>query len=476
MSRYFVNYDDYIAIVHYFAEKRVLAGVKDKIARALARSFNWEIEFFSKTGKKVEKKGEKVQELGEKAMSDVLPKTRKGESEIRTHTFSYQNIYIWDGTNGEDLAEMLRSKGYTVWGGGLKAGMLEKDRINAKRVFEKLGIPTPAYEVAEDVDELIRVLRGVGDREVVLKSNYNLVPTYIGTGEELLDIVEENSEVFVKGKGFVVEEKKVGKEISCERYLRVRDTFGETECIEGMINFTIEAKKFLAGDYGIQTGAEFNLVFPLTEVENFALYTKNPQKVRRVLYKIAEYLYRTEQLSDVEILDINFIVDFENERVWALEFTPRIGYPGSITFAHLLHNNSTSWDSAIVEGKVGKLKGYSFGVRVSVPPYPYKRKQEDKDEDKNGKDLDFVDTEIEIEMLEDGKVRFAVDGLEWDDEDGCWYVMNTNLGVVNSYSQSISDDLFDRAYGFIKENIKGVIQVRVDGKEWLLNWLRGVIE
>jgi len=495
MKRYFITFDDYFAILHYFSEVNVIASPRDTLTLRLARTFNWNVEYILKTeigGEKPRNKERKddVDEkkrnnddrsdrIVEKAMSDVLPRNEGAEKkEVKYHKFTFENFYIWDGTNGVDKAEYLRKQGYCIWGGGLQAGVLEMDRLTAKLFFDRMRIPTAEWEVVEiggregAITKLVQKLKNYGSKDVVLKVANNLFPTTICYGDEMAEIVEENADIIEKAPYVIIELKKEGREISCERYLTgVARLYNSS-----LTNFTIEAKYFLSGDYGIQTGGEFNLVFPSSEIENFALWTKSPTKTVRVLEKIKEELEKTVMLLDVEILDINFIVDVENEKYWALECTPRIGYPGTITFAHLLWNNGICWDEAVSSPDDFIVRGFAFGVRVSVPPYPYerkKKKEEEEKEDEKSKEFDFIDTEIIVEDWEEegGKVKFACDGIY--EEDGKLWIMNTNLGVVNSYSREIKESLFSNAYKFIKDRIDGVIQVRTDGCEWFREkWIK----
>lgn len=65
-----------------------------------------------------------------------------------------------------DMADWLREKGYRVYGAGL-GEKLETDRLYAKKIQKKIGLPTQSYKVFNDVDDVLNYIKKSGEKKVV---------------------------------------------------------------------------------------------------------------------------------------------------------------------------------------------------------------------------------------------------------------------------------------------------------------------
>jgi phosphoribosylamine-glycine ligase len=483
--KYFVSNGEFYGILNFCKNKNILVSRGDP-ALKIAHIQNWNVEkirFQDIEDDNNKKRKEKTENENEEKQGETIKETeilkrtetilfmkRKRKQpkpehlkwdELPEHEFSTENLYFWDGNIRNDINLKLRLKGFKIFGGHPICHFLEYDRIVAKQYFEKLNIPTPAFEVALSVDEAIKILNKISFKKAVLKPSANIsaITTLIAPPKELASFLEENRTTFEKAKNFIIEEFKEGVEISCERY-----KWGNNI---GFFNFTIEAKKFLAGNLGVNTGSEFNIVFGYDLIEKFASYTKNKRKTIEILENIYEELAKTQDL-DCEILDINFIIDPLKQEYYALEFTPRIGYLGTLTWAKILKDENIYWDfipDYLEENFTPPTSKFGFGVRITIPPYPY-----------TNPNINSQDVKVEIESFEetkDGvKIEVSPESIEYDEEENCYYSTGDNLCSVHSTSEKL-ENLFEITYNFIKENIDApALQYRIDAESFYVEYLK----
>jgi len=496
--KYFVSDKNMFAIVNFFKEKNILVSLNDP-AFKIAQFKNWNVERISYTSpivlnqrlKEKEKEKEKKEGKNEKEeennqvqnspplkSSTLITYTRKNRYktdkeeksfyELPEHSFSDENLYFWDGTHHIELNLNLRLKNIEVFGGHPICEILENDRLLTKQVFQKLNIPTPPFEVAFSIDEAIQILKKSPFEKAVLKistvSSSSPIATSIAPPQELASLLEENKALFEKAKNFIIEKFIEGKEISCERYTWKKQT--------GFFNFTIEAKKFLAGNLGVNTGCQFNLVFPDSLIDKIASLTKNKKEFQKVLYHIKEQLEKTKDI-EAEILDINFIID-KDFNIYALEFTPRIGYLGTLSYAKILKDENFYWDYIpdYLEANFNpKLNLIAFGILLTLPPYPYT--QIVKDPQLSPKDL-YVEIQNFEETREKINIEIAPEGIEYDEDDKCFYSISDHLTSVHSTTtiDNISK-LFSSTYSFIKDNIHAPnLQYRSDAENFFVEYFK----
>ena len=320
------------AIGHYFRNKEVILKEKRMINDGFASFFSSEYEI--------------------KVLEDV----------IRERDFD--GVFIVDGSFPNPFLQY----GMNYFAGEITE--LENDRIATLKAFERARIRQPAFDVAETFDELMRKVEDFPYEKIVVKGDKEIPSwgTLSGHKEKIIEVLRRNERLWGEEKYWVIQEFKEGWEISCEIYV-----------IDGVVrgaltNFTCETKFF----GGLRTGGETNLVFPKFENEFLHRLEEETMKLMDVI-KVRNTLY-----------DINYIVDGAG-RTYALEITPRIGYPGTITFAHILYNNGFYYDEVIAnKGEIEKeLVGLGFTIKLSLPPYPFLSYKDVRDLEK------FFEDEVE---------------------------------------------------------------------------------
>jgi phosphoribosylamine--glycine ligase len=126
-------------------------------------------------------------------------------------------------------------------------------------------------------------------------------------------------------------------------------------------NGTMEAKKFMAGDIGPNTGCMGSVVWPYPVAE--------PRIVQQTLKKLYAPLAAIEYSGP---LDVNCIVD-EKGQSYFLEFTARFGYSAIYALCEILEMPLSELLFKAADGDLDKMDLKSeFGLAgtVAIPPYP----------------------------------------------------------------------------------------------------------
>ena len=350
------------------------------------------------------------------------------KKDLNIHQFK-DEVFILDASDDYDFLRSLKARGFKTYNGELCE--LEDDRVSTMLVFDKAKIPTPRWEFAETFEELIRKVEGFRGGKIVVKGDKKIPSwgTLSGERDKVLETLQRNEDLWGEEKNWIIQEFVEGYEISCEVYV-----CNGTPYVP-LTNFTIETKTLLAGNTGVRTGGETNLIIP---------WYDTPFQI-----KLLETTLRLMNVVPVQntIYDINYIV--RGEQLYALEITPRIGYPGTITFAHILYNNDLYYDD-VIEGLFSGLEcdvnGFGFGIKLTLPPYPFLEystisKLKDKlEQDKELKEeIDRIPFLKGVKILEEGiddemrEVKVAWDGIYFSDVN--WgKVGSAELGILNAFS------------------------------------------
>jgi hypothetical protein len=387
---YLITKGSHYAILHYFRKKKAIVPTSAQF-----------IPFLPPDTEIIEKKDLNVHQLKDE-------------------------VFILDSSEDYEFLRSLKARGFKTFNGELCE--LEDDRVATMMVFEKAKIPVPRWEYAETYEELIRKVENFRGEKIVVKGDKKIPSwgTLSGERDKIMETLQRNEELWGKEKNWIIQEFVEGYEISCEVYI----CRGVPNI--PLTNFTIETKNLYAGNLGVRTGGETNLIIPW--------YGTAFQQ------KLFETTLRLMSVVPIQntIYDINYIC--KGDRLYALEITPRIGYPGTITFAHILYNNNLYYDDVIegmFEGERFDVNGFGFGIKLTLPPYPFLEYDViAKLKEVNNKDLK---EEIEIipflkgiKILDEGvederEVKTAWDGVYFSEQN--WGKIGaTELGILNAFS------------------------------------------
>ena len=153
-------------------------------------------------------------------------------------------------------------------------------------------------------------------------------------------------------KEFVLQEVVNGTEVSTEMWMNDRGYYA--------VNFTIEAKKFMAGNVGPNTGCAGNLLW---------MANQEPTLFQRGLKKAYEPL---REEGFVGMIDLNAIV--ADGEIFGLEWTPRFGYEGTCNLTKLLPIEFGEFMYRVAAGEtmpdLAPKESFCASVRIGIPPYP----------------------------------------------------------------------------------------------------------
>lgn len=233
------------------------------------------------------------------------------------------------------------------------ADELELDRSGQMEILRRLQIGLPKTWSFDSPRAAQAILELWSPPGYVIKPSGNL-----DTGKTL--VVRDRRtfswalSIYSGSQELIVQEIIEGVEVSTEGWFDGRSFVPE------MFNHTFEEKKFAAGDLGPNTGCSGNIVIRADP---------NSQLVEQVK-KFEEPLTRLKYKGPI---DLNCIVN--EEGIFALEVTPRIGYDAIEAFATMFEGDFTEALLGIAEGTLS-AKPPNFradlaaAVRLWLPPYP----------------------------------------------------------------------------------------------------------
>ena len=246
---------------------------------------------------------------------------------------------LFDMVGHGGKAQKLLNKKIKVFGGHPMADKMELDRLYGLNLMRKIGleIPPTYYFEENQINKALDFLKSERD-EYVLKPLANTAFTIVD------DVIErlENYEGDFLRKGFILQKKIKGKDISTEAW------YLNGKLIPNSYTHTLEKKGFMDKDLGPQIGCAISLVWKANKFDWM-------DKLQEVL---------PEDFSCP--VDLNCIVD-DSGKWWALEWTPRFGYNAIFGFLTLLQTSLAE----LLNGMPPILSnGFSAIIRVSMPPYP----------------------------------------------------------------------------------------------------------
>jgi len=304
---------------------------------------------------RLEEEGHKVSML----IKDPIAEQR-GEGLVdKINAPEFNSILLADCTGSGVLLDSFRAnEGRTFAGSGV-ADRLESDRKYASEIFEEAGIKEPfSKEFTEWETAFQFITEWTEDTKLVFKpeGKYSgVIPSYVPhDNKELFEMMEHYKGLIGNEPEFTLQEFIDGACISSEVW-----------CAKGKmlspINHTYERKQLLNEDLGPSGGCTGNIIWVCQE-ESCPLCEN--------LFKIERFLEGTQWNGPI---DINTVVTKEGD-IYALEFTPRMGYDAFPTLLYgLFDGDFGAFVSDCCRGDSPELPlkdGFAAGIRISVPPWP----------------------------------------------------------------------------------------------------------
>lgn len=241
------------------------------------------------------------------------------------------------------------------------ATTLEKDRSFSHEIMEKLKIGKPIESLQfSDIAQAIEHLKNH-------KVPHVIKPEVQGSGSEKTYVghYDDNSDAIGwletlperpnagKIKKIEVEERKKGVEVAASSWFNGKDFIGPP-------NINFEHKRIATGELGFNTGEMGTAMF--YGEEGNKLWKETVGKMGKFL---SDFDYRGQ-------IDVNTIVN--EEGVWPLEFTPRLGYPSSYIEQEI---HDSPWGEFLHDIATGKKTSAKFstdwaiGVLLVGEGYPF---------------------------------------------------------------------------------------------------------
>jgi len=262
------------------------------------------------------------------------------------------DVIVFDMSGLGALADRLKKRGRPVVGASALADRMEKDRSFAQELMKRYApqVTVPEYRAFGSIREGVRFLAGEKRPFVFKPDNMAASKTFVPRKPGNSSVISVMELCPSDRIDFILQEKVEGIEVSTEGWFNGRDW------VEGAFNHTLEKKRFMDSDKGPNTGCAGNTVWPCGA----------DRLVRTLLLPftglLREHGYRGP-------LDVNAVV--APERVYFLEFTPRLGYDAIQAFS-LLMRSASGFFKGVADGNMRAelTGGPSIAVRLTMPPYP----------------------------------------------------------------------------------------------------------
>jgi phosphoribosylamine--glycine ligase len=350
---------------------------------------------------------------------------------------SWGDIVVADCTGSGPILDHMAEHGAKVVGGSSLADRLETDREFSDEVMRAAGIPTPESRSFDDWDEAEEFIRSSKDR-LVFKPEGSLsgnIPSYTPSdNKELLEAMDHFESIAGSAKPqFTLQQFIEGTCVSTEGWF-------DGEKWVPPFNHTIERKHFLDGDIGPSGGCTGNTVWPCDPDDPSAR-----EGIAKMEKFLTAHLYRGP-------IDLNSVVN--EEGLWGLEFTPRMGWDSLPTFLYGLYDGDFGellYQIASGDGpkRMPLRDVFAAGIRISLPPWPSEKYAAEQG--------------IPIRGITPGELLTDFYPYEVEQRDGKLFTSGGVgiIGVMNAYGDSIGE-AFAKAYERVKRLKIPDMQYRTD--------------
>ncbi len=309
----------------------------------------------------------------------------------------WADIIVFDDTLGQGAhAKRLRAAGKLVFGGTPYTDKLEDDRGFGQDELKKHGVSTLTHNTFSDFDEAIAYVKAIPGPYVFKpsgKAANNKSLLFVGQEEDGSDIIrtlETYKRVWAnKIKYFQLQKKVNGVEVACGAFFNGKRFITP-------ININFEHKKLFPGEVGPQTGEM-----------GTSMFWSSPNRLFNATLKKFEISLAAEGF--VGYIDLNCIVN--NNGIYPLEFTCRVGYPTIQIQQDGIMMPSSEFIYNLVTGadfEIKTKKGFQVGVLLAVAPFPF---EDRRLFDRTSKDTTIVFKKNNSEGVHMGDVKLVND--EW---------------------------------------------------------------
>jgi len=261
-------------------------------------------------------------------------------------------VVIFDSCGGGKTAERLRAQGHSVFGSSMFADQLELDRELALGLMSEAGILVPPSQHFASWSDGIAYVHDRPER-YVFKADKNKLTSYVASSPEDMMEFLRRQETEGETAQFELQDFVKGLEISTEGWF-------DGVSFARPFNHTFEKKKLMNDDIGPSSGCVGNIVeaCPMCRI-------------------IEEGILRFEGIlryhGYVGCIDLNTICN--DDGVWGLEWTPRLGYDAFPALMEMLTVPLADVITRYARGGSGgdfpmNTTGFGAALRVSIPPYP----------------------------------------------------------------------------------------------------------
>lgn len=291
------------------------------------------------------------------AWEGLLPKVKRIAPDKDT-------VAIFDFSGMGATADKLRAAGVPVVGGSRFADRMEEDRQFGTDLMVEAGIRVPLTVELDKFNEVDGFLKEYGEDEDGCERRFVFKPSGKGLPSHLTYVSSDNEDLrqyvgyveknyAAKVDSFVLQEFIEGVAVSTEAYC------DGTRFVRPY-NHTLEVKGFMDRNLGPATGCSGNIVW--AEHGPCRIAANGLAKIEKAV----------AAAGHVGPIDLNAIVN--EEGVWGLEWTPRMGYDSTPTQLFTYCGEIGRFMSDLARGQLTAdmpLQDiYGVGVRMSVPPYP----------------------------------------------------------------------------------------------------------
>jgi phosphoribosylamine---glycine ligase len=353
-------------------------------------------------------------------------------------------IFLTDNIKDIEELEPYRKAGYPIFGPGIDAMNLERDRAKGQEAFKKAGFNILPSTEFNDYDSAIKHVMTTMER-FVSKPNGDAdkAMSYVSKSPaDMVFMLQRWKKLGKNKQPFILQKFNPGTEVA------VGGWFGPSGWSQWFCE-NFEHKKLMPGEIGVNTG----------EMGTLLKYVKTSSLADACLKPFTSLLHKIKYTG---YFDVAVMIDDEGV-ISPLEFTCRPGWPLFVLQTALHAGDPAQWMVDLLNGEdtLEVNDEHCAGVVVSIPDFPYDLK---KPEEVNG----FPIYNVDHMVTEDIHLCFAKMGIAPLEVDGkivmspCYVTAGTEVLIATGTDYTV-EGAAHRAYrGIQKMEIPNSPMWRID--------------